>query len=192
MTTATITINGVETAVPAEAVAYKYADAVEDARWLTDADEAREIEQVDPSLIVWVPDERQAILTGLAGKNYNSVRDQIAALDWSDCYPVVDIDGDLTGEIVDSQSDLIGVDCTLGGIVQRDDFVDAMFDGAAVLDDLADAMGYDRIELDDENECYSGYGCSDPTDRSRDDIGGLYVCGTDEIVATMRRHLGAA
>lgn len=41
---------------PAGAVAYKYADPTEDARWIYDADEAREIAAEDPSLIVWTPD----------------------------------------------------------------------------------------------------------------------------------------
>lgn len=39
---------------PADAVAYKFGDPTEDARWITDADEAREIAAEDPSLIVWV------------------------------------------------------------------------------------------------------------------------------------------
>ena len=38
---------------PEGAVAYKYADPTEDARWIFDADEAREIAAEDPSLIVW-------------------------------------------------------------------------------------------------------------------------------------------
>lgn len=41
---------------PEGAVAYKYADPTEDARWIYDADEAREIAAEDPSLIVWTPD----------------------------------------------------------------------------------------------------------------------------------------
>ena len=43
---------------PAGAVAYKYADPTEDARWIFDADEAREIAGEDTSLI--------ADVTGLA------------------------------------------------------------------------------------------------------------------------------
>jgi len=39
---------------PEGAVAYKYADPTEDARWIFDADEAREIAAEDPSLIVRV------------------------------------------------------------------------------------------------------------------------------------------
>ena len=48
-----ITINGVATAVPDGAVAYKYADPIEDARWIYDAAEARQIAREDRSLIVW-------------------------------------------------------------------------------------------------------------------------------------------
>lgn len=51
--TQTIKINDVTTEVPAGAVAYKYADPTEDARWIYDANEARDIEKEDPSLIVY-------------------------------------------------------------------------------------------------------------------------------------------
>ncbi len=51
--TQTIKINGVTTEVPAGAVAYKHADPTEDARWIYDANEARDIEKEDPSLIVY-------------------------------------------------------------------------------------------------------------------------------------------
>lgn len=47
-------INNVKTEAPEGAVAWKYADPTEDARWIYDADEAREIEREDPSLIEWV------------------------------------------------------------------------------------------------------------------------------------------
>lgn len=59
MTTATqtITINGTSVAVPENAVAYKYADPIDDARWIYDADEARLIQREDPSLIVMVSAE---------------------------------------------------------------------------------------------------------------------------------------
>lgn len=50
----TIAINGKSTPVPAGAVAYKYADPTEDARWIYDEDDARDIEREDPSLIVRV------------------------------------------------------------------------------------------------------------------------------------------
>ena len=49
---AAIEINGVAVVVPAGAVAYKYADPTEDARWIYDAGEARQIASEDPSLIV--------------------------------------------------------------------------------------------------------------------------------------------
>ena len=50
----TIKINGVETDVPAGAVAWQYTSPVEEARWIYSEDEAREVERDDPSLIVWV------------------------------------------------------------------------------------------------------------------------------------------
>lgn len=50
----TININGVAVAVPENAVAYKYADPIEDARWIYDASEAESIRREDPSLIVMV------------------------------------------------------------------------------------------------------------------------------------------
>jgi hypothetical protein len=48
-----VNINGVATEVPAGAVAYKYADPTEGARWITDRREAEGIIADDPSLIVW-------------------------------------------------------------------------------------------------------------------------------------------
>lgn len=53
MTTQTIEINGSATDVPTGAIAYKYADPTEDARWITDESEARQIASDDPRLIVW-------------------------------------------------------------------------------------------------------------------------------------------
>lgn len=50
----TIKINGVETQVPAGAIAYKYADPTEDARWVYDESDLQEIRREDPSLIVMV------------------------------------------------------------------------------------------------------------------------------------------
>jgi len=47
-----IEINGVAVVVPAGAIAYKYADPTEDARWIYDAGEARQIASEDPSLII--------------------------------------------------------------------------------------------------------------------------------------------
>lgn len=44
-------INGELTEAPAGAVAYKYADPVEDARWVMTLDDRKEIESEDPSLI---------------------------------------------------------------------------------------------------------------------------------------------
>lgn len=49
-----VTIRGVTIAAPEGAVAYKYADPAEDARWVYDGGEAAEIAAEDPSLLVWV------------------------------------------------------------------------------------------------------------------------------------------
>lgn len=51
-----------------------------------------------------------------------------------------------------------------------------------------DLLGYERIEWDAENDCYSGYGSSDAMDRSRDDVGGLFVASDDvELQARIRQ-----
>lgn len=62
----TIEINGTQTEIPAGAVAYKHADPTEDARWISDEDEAWEIEQIDPSLIVWAEETEKYIVRGTA------------------------------------------------------------------------------------------------------------------------------
>lgn len=51
-------INGVMTPAPAGAVAWKYADPEEDARWVMSDAEAREIAAADPSLLVPVRNVR--------------------------------------------------------------------------------------------------------------------------------------
>jgi hypothetical protein len=48
-----VEINGVVVAMPPGAVAYKYADPVEDARWLFDERDATRVAQTDPSLVCW-------------------------------------------------------------------------------------------------------------------------------------------
>lgn len=53
----TIHINGTAVAVPESAVAYQYASPIEDARWIYDADEAKEVEREDAGLIVWTCQE---------------------------------------------------------------------------------------------------------------------------------------
>jgi hypothetical protein len=45
-------VNGEPVAAPKDAVAYKYADPIEDARWLINDDEVIEIKREDPSLVV--------------------------------------------------------------------------------------------------------------------------------------------
>lgn len=55
-----IKVNGRAVVVPAGALAYKYADPTEDARWLYDPAEAADIERVDPGLIVWVGREDES------------------------------------------------------------------------------------------------------------------------------------
>jgi hypothetical protein len=59
------------------------------------------------------------------------------------------------------------------------------------LEKLADALGYEEIKWDSENDCYSGFGSSDAMDRSRDDAGGLYVAADDdELEKIAKRELG--
>lgn len=48
----TILINGVSTEVPAGAIAYKYADPTEGARWIYDESDLADIRREDPSLII--------------------------------------------------------------------------------------------------------------------------------------------
>lgn len=48
-----VTTCGESVGIPQNPVAYKYADPLEDARWIYDEGEAREIQSEDPSLIVW-------------------------------------------------------------------------------------------------------------------------------------------
>ena len=50
----TIKINGVETQVPAGAIAYKYADPTEGARWVYEQSDLDAIRREDPSLLVMV------------------------------------------------------------------------------------------------------------------------------------------
>lgn len=50
------TINGKDTRAPDSAVAWKYADPTEDAKWIYDESEAREIEREADYLIEWVKD----------------------------------------------------------------------------------------------------------------------------------------
>jgi len=44
----------------------------------------------------------------------------------------------------------------------------------------ANLLGYASIKWDADNNCYSGYGSSDDFDRSRDDVGGLFIASTDD------------
>lgn len=69
----------------------------------------------------------ETLVSDLAGHNYSDVRDKIQTLDWSDCYPVVDIDGNLTGEVADAQSvEHLIVDCTSTGVAWHPQAADAM------------------------------------------------------------------
>ena len=46
----------------------------------------------------------------------------------------------------------------------------------------AEILGYERVAWDDGNDCFSGYGSSDPVDRSRDDTEGRFVAwNLDEL-----------
>jgi len=67
------------------------------------------------------------LLTRLAGQSYSACREQIDTLDWDGWYPVIDIDGDLTGEIADLHStEHEIVDVTPDGVVARPGATDAM------------------------------------------------------------------
>jgi len=44
------------------------------------------------------------LLTRLAGQPYSACRAEIEALDWDGWYPEVDIDGNLTGAIIEASS----------------------------------------------------------------------------------------
>lgn len=50
--TTTININGTAIAVPDGAIAYKYADPTEDARWVYDEADLQQIASEDPRLLV--------------------------------------------------------------------------------------------------------------------------------------------
>lgn len=132
----------------------------------------------------------QSVAKSLAGRNYNDFRDRLESEDWYGWYPVVDINGNLTGETVEA-NDTTGVvvDVTSSGVTSRMMACDAVLLVDPLLPDLADALGYDRIEWDAENDCYSGYGSAEPYDRSKDTPAGYYVCAAEEIVKTLRRHL---
>jgi hypothetical protein len=48
-----------------------------------------------------------------AGVNYNEIRSSIQAIDFLDCYPVVDVDGKLTGECIPGDTSGYSV-CDIG------------------------------------------------------------------------------
>lgn len=58
-----IQINGVRTPAPARAIAYKYADPIEDARWIYDESDLRAIAAEDPKLLVPVPHHERTVWT---------------------------------------------------------------------------------------------------------------------------------
>jgi len=76
----------------------------------------------------------------LKGQHYNAVREQIEALDWDGWYPEVDIDGDLTGEIIEASDAAYSiVDVTPEGVVARHGASDAMIRSSELAD--LDARG---------------------------------------------------
>jgi len=57
------------------------------------------------------------------------------------------------------------------------------------LSQLAESLGYESIKWDAGNDCYSGYGASDPMDRSRDNAGGFFLAADDdELAELLNRH----
>lgn len=68
------TINNTETPAPAGAVAWKYADATEDARWIYDQAEADDIAREDPSLIERVKDAAAVSLGRRGGQSTSTTK----------------------------------------------------------------------------------------------------------------------
>lgn len=68
-----------------------------------------------------------ALLSAMVGRHYNDVRAEIERLDWDGLYPIVDHDGNLTGEMA-------GIDST------GYDICDVTDDGLRIHDHAADAM----------------------------------------------------
>jgi len=56
----------------------------------------------------------------------------------------------------------------------------------------AAALGFERVEWDAENDCYSGHGSSDPFDRSRDDDEGAFVAHDEVELAVILSRRPAA
>lgn len=54
----------------------------------------------------------------------------------------------------------------------------------ANLEAIANRLGYEAIEWDSENDCYSGSGSSDPYDRSKDD-GKFHVASSQKELANI-------
>jgi hypothetical protein len=56
-TTITTTTEQMRQSWPDGAIAYKYSDPIENARWIYDQREARKIAAEDPNLLVWLEDD---------------------------------------------------------------------------------------------------------------------------------------
>lgn len=57
-------------------------------------------------------------------------------------------------------------------------------EGFPDLDDLAASYGYESIQWDEDNLCYSGFGSANPTDRGH--MGPFFLCHT---LTGLNRHL---
>lgn len=66
-------------------------------------------------------------MSDLAGQFYNDVREQIFAIDWDGLYPEVDVNGCVTGRVIDAQeTDYAICDVTDDGVAVSDHASDAM------------------------------------------------------------------
>ena len=71
--------------------------------------------------------EHEQLATELRGEFFNTVRDRIFSLDWDGLYPEVDVNGCLTGEVIDAQSaDHAICDITADDVVVSEHASDAM------------------------------------------------------------------
>ena len=101
----TIEINGTTTEVPAGAIAWKLADPTEDARWVYDEADLREIRSEDPGLLVMVDEANQRA-------NMNGVENFIG---FHITIPAWDVDG----QIIDQRAAMIGTDDDIELLVEE-------------------------------------------------------------------------
>ena len=126
-----------------------------------------------------------------AGVNYNTIREQIQAVDFGDCYPVVDSNGNLTGECVPGDAAGYSV-CDIssdGGPVVHDFacevLIEIAFCSAAELQSYIDArcgglvvaVSSDGLEVAFGDENHS------PTEAEFEALSGLTADYVDGVIA---------